>query len=845
VDRLLAAPAYGERMAMDWLDVARFADTYGYQADRPSHLWPWRDWVIRAFNDNLPYDQFILWQLAGDLLPAATQDQVLATAFNRLHRQTNEGGSVLEEMRQEYIADRVHTFGTAFLGMTFECARCHDHKFDPIPQRDYYSVAAFFGNIDESGMYAHYTDAVPTPAAMLYQPGEAERHAALRKQIRQAEEALSQAHAAALPAYQAWLESKEARAEMPRPVLHLPLDEATDGTSPDAARDRPAVLVGAPALPEFVEGHAGRALRFDGDNALDAPGAGDFARHQPFTVAAWIQAPAFLEDQVVLHHSMAREDAGSRGWALLLQHGHPVFRLAHFWPGNALEVRATAALPLNTWTHVTATYDGSSRAEGLRLYVNGMAVELAVVRDDLVKDIRYEGERPPGLRLAARSRDTGFKDGAIDEVMLFDVALAPVEVESLAGATRLYKARIDARRAESPAEHPMLEHYLARVDPAVAEARGRLDNARAAERDFAQGIRQIMVMREMAEPRPTHLLARGAYDAPTERVTPGVPEAILPYGDELPPNRLGLAQWLLAPDHPLTARVAVNRYWQIFFGRGLVETQEDFGSQGAAPDHPELLDALARWFVAQGWDVKALARLIVTSATYRQDTAFRPELAERDPENRLLARGPGHPLAAEQIRDQAMAASGLLVPTIGGPSVKPYQPAGLWEEASWDSYKQDTGEALYRRAMYTFWKRTVPPPAMLTLDATSREVCVARRERTQTPLQSLVLLNDPTYVEAARALAARLLHEQDDDTARLGAAFLLLTGRRPDARESEILALALREQHEHFARDPAGAAAYVRTGESPADELLDPVAHAALTALVQAVMNHDEAQRKT
>lgn len=845
VDRFLASPAYGERMANEWLDAARYADTFGYQADVASNMWPWRDWVIEAFNKNLPYDDFARWQLAGDLLPNPTQEQRLATAFNRLHRQTNEGGSINEEYRQEYIADRVRTFGMTFLAMTFECARCHDHKFDPISQREYFSLSAFFGTIDESGIYSHFTNAVPTPSMLLYKDGETAEHARLRDEVTSAEAELRETREAAGARFRDWLEAGGFAIEPPAPAVRLPLDAIAEGKTPEIAAGKDTKLSGAPDLPVVEETDRGQALRFSGDNAVEVVEAGAYSRTDPFTVALWMRAPAFEPRQVVLHYSKAREDAGSRGWALELDDGRPVLRLAHFWPGNAIEVRAVDALPTGEWAHVAAAYDGSSRAGGVTLYVNGRAAAVEIVRDKLYKDITYESSDPKALTLGARFRDTGFKDGLMDDVTLYDAALTPFEAAAIAGPVDWSAAAEEAAHSEAPEAHPLFDYYCARIDPPMAEAQANAQAARKAESAFVQTVTEMMAMEEMANPPATYLLARGAYDAPTEPVDADTPAAIMPFGPERPRNRLGLADWLLDEANPLAARVAVNRYWGLLFGRGLVETPEDFGSQGALPSHPELLDWLAARFVESGWDVKAFMKLLVTSETYKQDARPRPELAERDPFNILLAQGPRTRLSAEAMRDQALFASGLLVPVLGGPSVKPYQPEGLWEDASWAKYEQDHGEALYRRSMYTFWKRTVPPPTMLTFDATSREVCIARREMTQTPLQSLTLLNETGFVEAARVMAARVLAEHAATAERLTAAYRMLTGRAPGEAEMAILTAAFDEQRRHFAENPEGAHAYIATGEWPAAAGIDPIDQAAFTAVIQAVMNLDEAQTKS
>jgi hypothetical protein len=843
VDRYLAAPAYGERMAMDWLDLARYADTYGYQADVERDMSPWRDWVIRAFNQNLPYDRFLTWQLAGDLLPDATDEQRLATAFNRLHRQTNEGGSIEEEFRQEYVSDRVHTFGTAMLGLTLECARCHDHKFDPISQRDYYALGAFFNSIDESGLYSHFTNATPTPAMPLWPAGARDRHQAVQARIAALESRIAEIARDAGPGFAAWRGS--ANVALPAPVAHLDFASAPT-PAPEGDKDRSPRLADrvAPTAarlhddPEPVADTARLAgasgvYAFDGDNAVVHHGAPIFRRTDPFSIAIRLRPTERQERAVILHQSRAWTDAGSRGYEIVLDRGRPTFALSHFWPGNAVAVRATEPLPLDRWSTLTATYDGSSRAAGLRLYVDGVAIATETIRDRLTRDIDYRKawgdntDQQPPLTIGARFRDSGFKHGLIDDLRIFDVTLTAAEVRgTLAGLPD------DEARA----------HYAARVVPAHRRTLAELRALRRQEDAIVSGVPEIMVMEELPAPRPAHLLARGAYDAAQARVPRATPAGLLAFPADAPRDRLGLARWLTDRRHPLTARVAANRVWRMHFGRGLVATPEDFGSQGRLPSHPELLDWLAATLMESGWDVKALHRLIVTSATFRQSSRAPAALVARDPENARLARGPSQRLLAEQVRDSALAASGLLTRRIGGRSVKPYQPAGLWEQAgTGKTYTPDTGDLLYRRSLYTFWRRTLPPPSMLTFDAVSREVCTARREVTTTPLQALVLLNDPQFVESARVLAERLLaSHRADAPARHRAAFRRLTGRMPDPREAALLGQLFAEQRAIFAAAPADAAAFLSTGASPWDRALPPADLAATTAVVSAIMNLDE-----
>ena len=884
-EKYLSSPAYGERMAMDWLDLARYADTYGYQADMERDVSPYRDWVIKAFNGNLSYDKFLTWQLAGDLLPNATREQRIATAFNRLHRQTNEGGSIDEEFRTEYAADRVNTVGTAMLGLTMECARCHDHKFDPIRQRDYFSMFAFFNNIDESGLYSHFTTATPTPTQWLWPADKEKQHVALKTKIAVAETQLAKVARSAKGQYELWL--KRAEVKLPAPIAHFAFDTIVSNTTPDSVSTNVARLEDGPVLvtagilpavesgfqsggksfrneervknsadPEITAANPGgkmpaatnSALKFSGDNQAILKGVKTFLRTDTFSFNLWLKPTEKQDRAVILHQSKAWSDAGSRGFELTLDHGKPLFGLIHFWPGNAVVVRAKQALPTNEWSHIAVTYDGSSRASGIQLYRNGVLLETEVVRDKLTKDIsyadawkdRYAKQNP--LTLASRFRDSGFKNGLIDDLQIFDVALTPAEIALASGGagSLLTAALTNARFSTLATNQALFNYFIARHDEPYQDALAELKQLREDENKLVYDIPEIMVMEELPQPRVTHLLKRGAYDAPGEVVPRDTPDWLLPFPKDQPRNRLGLARWMIDRKNPLTARVVVNRIWRIHFGRGLVATQEDFGSQGKLPTHPELLDWLAGWFMDNGWDAKALHRLIVSSETFQQSAQTKRAIVERDPENRLLTRAPKIRLPAEHIRDSALAASGLLNRKIGGPSVKPYQPAGLWE-ATGKSYTQETGDKLYRRSLYTFWKRTAPPPSMLTFDAMSREVCTAKRDTTATPLQSLVLLNDPQFIEASRVLGEKLLKQfPKNESARNREAFRALTGRKPDKTEAKILAQLYKEQRENFKFDTDGAMKLLNTGESKWDKTLPPADFAAMTTVVSAIMNFDE-----
>jgi hypothetical protein len=830
VDRLLDSPTYGERMAVEWLDVARYADTYGYQADRFNHLWPWRDWVISAFNRNVRLNQFIVWQIAGDLLPGATREQRLATAFNRLHRQTNEGGSVDEEFRVEYNADRVHTLSGAFLGLTLECARCHDHKYDPISQKDYYRLFAFFNSTDESGLYSHFTDAIPSPTVMLYKDdAEEQRHGELKQAIAAKERTLAAHGKSATNAFDQWLAARPGLPSLRGLLAHYSFDAiASDKAANLAGTNHTAKLADRP---KSVPGKFGQALEFDGENSVKIEKFADFKRTDPFSFSLWLNLTEELPEIVVLHHQQAGSDSGYQGYQLTLENGHACFALIHFWPGNAIKIRTTEKLALHEWLHVGVTYDGSSRTGGLRLFVNGRPAPTQVVKDQLFKD--FANGQP--LMLAARFRSRGFKGGGIDELKVFDRCLTAVE---MAVASAVFPP--SPLNGESREAH--FDYYLANVDNGQAKLLAELKKLRDQENTLANGVREIMGMGDLPAPRPTYVLRRGEYDKRGDVVEPATPASILPLDPKLPRNRLGLARWLTDPRNPLVSRVLVNRYWQMFFGRGLVTTTEDFGSQGALPTHPELLDWLARHFMDAGWDLKALCKLIVTSATYCQSSQAGPDLLARDPDNRLLARGPKTRLTAEMLRDQALAASGLLVQKIGGPSVKPYQPEGIWEDTAGAKYEPDKGENLHRRSLYTFWKRTAPHPTMTTFDAAERNNCTVRRQTTSTPLQALVLLNDPQFTEAARRLGERALKEGGADAAgRIAFTFRLLTGRPPTARELRVLQNLRDEQLAHFRTNPGSAETMLQVGEAGFDPKLDRTELAAATAVAIAVMNFDEA----
>jgi mono/diheme cytochrome c family protein len=844
LDRLLASSRYGERMAADWMDLARYSDSYGFQVDRERAMWPWRDWVISAFNKNLPWDQFTTWQLAGDLVPHATDEQILATAFNRLHQQECEGGSVEEEYRINSINDRVTTFGTAFLGLTLECCRCHDHKFDPLSQKEFYQFFAFFDDVDEAGLYSYFTSAVPTPKLRILDDKTATALVKAEESAAEAATDLERCEAVARAGVANWIAGKaELPASLvaaepgtiPGEIVRYSFDErGADGKFASLlAADKSAT---SPPENTLVEGHSGQAVHLTGDHPVQTP-VGNFRRSQPFTVSLWLKAATRYERAVVFHRSQAWTDAASRGYELLVLDGHLQWSLIHFWPGDAISVRCAEPLPVGEWVHVTVSNDGSSKAGGLKIFVNGHPVATEVVRDSLTREITGGGG--DHIRIGERMRDSGFKGGLVDEFRVFDRRLSNLEVRDLfqPGAIK------DAVAAKQDGE--LIGGYVAAAfDETAAAKRASLEAARRARDDLAERPQEIMVMRELPQPKPAYVLNRGDYDKRGEPVEPDTPAVLPPFPADQPKNRLGLARWLTNPDHPLLARVTVNRVWQSLFGLGLVKSPEDLGSQSTRPEYPEMLDWLA-WEFSHGfddygpagaaWDMKRLIKTIMLSQTYRQRSIADAQVMADDPLNLWLARGPRHRLPAEMIRDGALAACGLLVEKTGGPPVNTYDLPESFKPAA-----AGKGEALYRRSLYTFWRRTGPAPVLESFDVPKRVVCVAKRDATNTPLHAFVLMNGPQFVEASRVLAETLLAEssgRNDDA--LARAFELLTSRRADDEEMAIMRRMHAEQAEWYHCRPEEAFAVVGIGDRKPSATLWAADTAALAGVINALMNYD------
>ncbi|MEM9080308.1 MAG: DUF1553 domain-containing protein [Verrucomicrobiota bacterium] len=846
VDRLLDSEAYAERMTAEWLDVARYSDSYGYQRDDERFVWPWRDWVLEAFRKNIPYSQFITEQLAGDLIPNATQDQQLATTFNRLHGHCMEGGSVLEEYRVEYVADRVETYGTAFLGLTMNCTKCHDHKYDPLTAKDFYSLSSFFANIDESGLIAYFTEAAPTPAMPLSTPEDEKLLEEKREAIDEMERKLVLAEEGVRERFEMWLVQGPAELESPERAIYLDFEEVTAVNAKDNRYEnlaQPDWFATNKVLNVPAEGYEGKGVKLTGDDPLEVKAVGEFDRDQPWSASIWVKLSEMVPKANVMTRGKGADDSAGMGYEFLLLDGKPTVSLAHFWPGNAIRVQAKEAVKVGEWTHLGVSYDGSSEAAGLKIYVAGRSVPVEVMRDGLTRTINefrrinYNDKKKDnrlGIALGQRFREPGLRNGLIDEFQFWTREISSLEMKA-AFDGEAFGAALE-KQGSGEGRDGLFEYYVKAVDEPVRMALDDLQRARAEWNAVMDGIPAISVMAEMDKPKKAYILERGAYDSHGEEVTADTPGFLPPMAEDMPKNRLGLAQWMLTSENPLTSRVAVNRYWQIIFGRGLVATSEDFGNQGTLPTHPDLLDWLSRDFMNEGWDLHALLKKMVLSATYRQSTQTTPEMRERDPENMLLARAHTTRLTAEMIRDNALAVSGLLVNKWGGPTVKPYQ-----VEVAFNPEEADEGEGLYRRSVYTWWKRNSAAPVLTTFGVPKRDVCTVRREFTTSPLQSLILLNDPQFVEASRVTAVKLLERFGWDVpALVSEAYRKLTSRNPLPDEMLILEEMLNEQLAHFEAAPEEAEEVLLVGEAPQSEEFPKTQQAATTLMVNAMMNLDE-----
>lgn len=826
VDRLLASPHFGERMAVDWLDAARYADTNGYFSDKPRQMWLWRDWVIHAFNSNMPFDQFTVEQLAGDLLPDATVQQRIATGFNRNHMANNETGIIDEEFRTEYVVDRVDTTMTTWMGLTAACAQCHDHKYDPVSQREFYQLFAFFNNVPETGLIVSDN---PPPLISVTTPEQDRELTSLIAASADTAAMFAPLRTQLDAQINAW--ESGALTTLPKPPEEtLLLHEAFDGSLDPGTRSVGTTVV-------YQAGVRGQSAKFDATQHAER-GLEEFHADGPWSIGFWVLPDGSLSCPL----SRIEAEGERRGFEILWQKGNVSVNLVERWGVSAIEVTTQRPVSSGQWHHIVACYDGTRRADGLRLFIDGIRVDVNIRRDSLSGSL----DSSEVLRIGRRDSGLGYY-GLLDELRIVQRPLTDQDVadwfhgERIRGILEIASGSRSDRDAETLRDY-YIDHF---ADVPVREARRRLKDTEAAEKHFRAAIPTTLVMEELPQPRITRVLLRGQYDHPGDVVQAGIPAAFSGWPEDAPLNRLSFARWLVSDANPLTARVAVNRLWKQCFGEGLVRTMNDFGTQGEAPTHPELIDWLAVSLRKSGWDLKAMLRLIVTSQTYRQDSRSADHAAQlADPQNRLLARGSRFRMPAEMIRDQALAVSGLLRPQIGGPGTKPYQPPGLWEEVSYnaeDSYIPDAEDGLWRRSVYTYMKRQAPPPSFLAFDGTTREKCTMQRARTNTPLQALILLNDPAYVEAARDLASLVLRQTSDERTGLQDLFRRVLSRQPGNDELESLNGLLHRQRDRFGASPETTSALLHVGDSKVADGLDPTELAAWTVVAHTILNLDEA----
>jgi hypothetical protein len=856
VDKLLDSPHWGEHRARYWLDAARYADTHGIHFDNFREMWSYRDWVIKAFNRNLTFDRFAVEQLAGDLLPNRTLDQQVASGFNRCNITSNEGGLIPEEYLVLYTRDRTETTARVFLGLTANCAVCHDHKFDPLTMKDFYSLSAFFNNTTQGAMDGNIKDT--PPIVFVPRMEDRPRWDVLAKELAEARKQAETRKQTARADFEKWLTANSSSGEPSRtngaarlaaPTdglrLHAALNEGSGGTihlNVDGKPRTAALASGAAWDAGYV---AEKAFRCQPGDTLAVTDAGDFENDKGFSYGAWVKFTKGAPSGAIFARMDDQHDF--RGWDLWMQGGRVGAHIIHKWQEDALKVVSRNPIKTGQWNHLFITYNGSGRPDGVKVFVNGVPQETNVEAGSLRSTIRTNVPLKVGQR-----HTTSRLDGVVlQDLRLYDRTLSATEVARLAKGTRGAWLLGKPAKSRSEAEkNELFDWWLASLDTTYQGLTKKVADLQQEEATVKSRGTIAHVMQEKPGEATAFVLYRGDYDKRRDPVKADTPKSLPPMSKDLPRNRLGFAQWLLRPENPLTARVTVNRFWQELFGTGIVKTSEDFGVSGELPTNQELLDWLAVEFRETGWDVKRFFKLLVTSAAYRQSAQVTPEKLDKDPDNRLLSRGPRYRLDAETIRDYALASSGLLARKLGGPSVKPYQPEGVWEAVAMigsntRDYRRDDGDLLYRRSLYTFWKRAAPPASMDIFNAPSREVCTVRRERTNTPLQALVTLNDPQFVEAARYLAQTALKEGGDkDEARIDFMVRRLLGRPLRAEEMKVVRASLDDLLAHYKANAADAKKLLAVGEAKVDAKLDTATLAAWTMLANEMMNLDEVLNK-
>ncbi len=899
VDKLLKSPSYGEKMASDWLDLARYADTNGYQDDGFRTAYPYRDYVINAFNKNMGYDQFIKEQLAGDLMPKPSKDQMIATCFNRNHPQSQEGGIVDEEYRNEYVIDRVNTFGKAFLSISLECARCHDHKYDAVSQKDFFQVYAYFNNNVEAGEIPYVGEASPS---LILPTKEAEKKLAfIKAKIKYANEKMRPSQY--LPDFDKWLAfaqknpeeygkakpyvsqqvinpsvfekiklfpgdqrfidatkkaNKFVSSEVAGELAHYEFDALNpnkEGILKDiiniSGTDTYGYLSGdLERKPQIVAGIKGKAIKLMGENGLEFSRQLDFDRNSSFTFSLWVK-PFKAGEEGPLFQKSNGDYEQHKGWRVMLnKDGTLMVNMVSVYPAGGINYTTKEKLAINKWTNLTLSYDGNSKASGLKLFINGKEADKLVISDNLQKSILYAKNKTnwqdwSDMRMSiGRNQTTSVSDIAFDEFRAYNRQLSKLEIQELITFKPAISTLLKRTDLTDDEKKALFEYYLLNYNDTYRRYRLVKEKIVDEELQILTDQEEVMVYQELPVPRKTFLLERGQYDTPSKMEVKPIPPSMVKINGDFAPNRMGLANWLTSKENPLTSRVAVNRIWYSIMGRGIVTTVDDFGNQGTLPSHPELLDYLCADFMENGWDVKRLVKTIVTSNTYRQSSLASKNTIDKDPSNELFSRANSYRLSHEQIRDKILLAAGLLTPAIGGPSVFPYQPGGIWEALATRnliSYKQNHNDSLYRRGLYTFWKRSTPPPSALTFDAPDKYSCVVKRQKTSTPLQSLVLLNDPQYMEAARVLAEKMIKVGSNNVdIKLNYAFKALCGRAPKPNELKILNNMYQSEFSHFASNKLEAQKLVSVGEFKRDSTLDLADHAACTMVATTLINFDE-----